>query len=52
MSDVWTAQLTELQKLVDHYVDGREVELKLEVPPSTVDHIARQPWLKEVSNAR
>ena len=29
---------------------GREVELKLEVPASAVDEVARQPWLKEVSN--
>ena len=29
---------------------GREVELKLEVQASALDEIARQPWLKEVSN--
>jgi inorganic triphosphatase YgiF len=28
---------------------GREVELKLEVPPSAIDAVARLPWLSEVS---
>src|SRR5438552_12823732 len=29
---------------------GREVELKLEVPPSAIDKVARLPWLSEVSD--
>ena len=29
---------------------GREVELKLEVPPAAIDEVARVPWLSEVSN--
>ena len=28
---------------------GREVELKLEVPPSAIDEVARLPWLSEAS---
>ena len=29
---------------------GREVELKLEVPPSAIDKVVRLPWLSEVSD--
>jgi triphosphatase len=29
---------------------GREVELKLEVPPSAIDEVARLPWLSEVAS--
>ena len=29
---------------------GREVELRLEVPVSTIDDVARLPWLREVSS--
>jgi len=29
---------------------GREVELKLEVPPSAMDEVARLPWLSEVAS--
>jgi inorganic triphosphatase YgiF len=29
---------------------GREVELKLEVPASAIDDVARLPWLSEVSS--
>jgi hypothetical protein len=28
---------------------GREVELKLTVPPSEIDEIVRLPWLREIS---
>jgi inorganic triphosphatase YgiF len=28
---------------------GREVELKLQVPPSAIDEVARLPWLSEVT---
>jgi inorganic triphosphatase YgiF len=28
---------------------GREVELKLELPPTAIDEVARLPWLSEVS---
>jgi triphosphatase len=30
---------------------GREVELKLQVPPSAIDEVARLPWLSEAANA-
>ena len=30
---------------------GREVELKLQVPPSAIDEVARVPWLSEAANA-
>jgi triphosphatase len=30
---------------------GREVELKLEVPPSAIDEVARLPWLSAAANA-
>jgi len=29
---------------------GREVELKLQVPPSAIDEVARLPWLSEVTS--
>jgi inorganic triphosphatase YgiF len=29
---------------------GREVELKLEVPASAIDEVARLPWLSEVAS--
>src|SRR5215469_4257565 len=29
---------------------GREVELKLEVPPSAIDEVARLPWLSDVAS--
>ena len=29
---------------------GREVELKLEVPASAIDDVARLPWLSELSS--
>jgi hypothetical protein len=31
-------------------MSGREVELKLEVPPSAIDKVARLPWLSEVAS--
>jgi inorganic triphosphatase YgiF len=31
---------------------GREVELKLQVPSSAVDEVARLPWLSEVTNGQ
>jgi inorganic triphosphatase YgiF len=29
---------------------GREVELKLEVPPSAIDEVTNLPWLREISD--